>query len=157
MGVEIGEPAPDFTLPGVQAHERRDYTLSEYRGHKVVLAFYPGDFTPGCTRQMCSYRDHFDDFAGVDATVADCFTPDVDEDASPEAVVDWVADVVGELDALAAKPTVWTPTWPQSSCCPHTDTAGTRTSRRSGRLRPSQRQPRPGATCVRIDSRTWAL
>ena len=33
--------------------------------------------------------------AEVDATVADCFTPDVDEDASPEAVVDWVADVVG--------------------------------------------------------------
>ena len=38
--------------------------------------------------------------AEVDATVADCFTPDVDEDASPEAVVDWVADVVGELAAL---------------------------------------------------------
>ena len=78
MGIEIGDPAPDFTLPGVQGTERRDYTLSGLRGHKVVLAFYPGDFTPGCTRQMCSYRDHFDDFSGVDATVLGISPQDVD-------------------------------------------------------------------------------
>ena len=40
--VEVGEAAPDFTLPGVCDGERRDYTLSEFRGRKVVLAFYPG-------------------------------------------------------------------------------------------------------------------
>ena len=58
-GVEVGGiRRPDFTLPGVEGDERRDYTLSEYRGRKVVLAFYPGDFTPGCTKQMCQYRDH---------------------------------------------------------------------------------------------------
>jgi peroxiredoxin len=45
--VKVGDPAPDFTLPGVRGHERRDYSLSELRGRKVVLAFYPGDFTPG--------------------------------------------------------------------------------------------------------------
>jgi len=78
MGIEIGDPAPDFTLPGVQGTERREYTLTEFRGHKVVLAFYPGDFTPGCTRQMCSYRDHFDDFSGVDATVLGISPQDVD-------------------------------------------------------------------------------
>jgi peroxiredoxin Q/BCP len=39
--------APDFTLPGVQGKDRRDVTLSALRGQKVVLAFYPGDFTPG--------------------------------------------------------------------------------------------------------------
>jgi peroxiredoxin Q/BCP len=43
----VGQEAPDFTLPGVQNGERRDYTLSEFRGRKVVLAFYPGDDTPG--------------------------------------------------------------------------------------------------------------
>ena len=37
-GVEVGDQAPDFTLPGVQGSTRRDYTLSEYRGRKVVLA-----------------------------------------------------------------------------------------------------------------------
>jgi thioredoxin-dependent peroxiredoxin len=78
MSVEIGDVAPDFTLPGIQGHDRRDYTLSEFRGRKVVLAFYPGDDTPGCTRQMCSYRDHFDDFTGVDAVVLGISPQDVD-------------------------------------------------------------------------------
>ncbi len=45
--LKVGDPAPDFTLPGVERGERRDFTLSGYRGRKVVLAFYPGDFTPG--------------------------------------------------------------------------------------------------------------
>jgi peroxiredoxin len=45
--VDVGQPAPDFTLPGIQNGERRDYTLSEFRGRNVVLAFYPGDDTPG--------------------------------------------------------------------------------------------------------------
>lgn len=52
--VDVGEPAPDFELPGTGD---RSYKLSEYRGQWVVLAFYPGDFTPVCTRQFCSYRD----------------------------------------------------------------------------------------------------
>ncbi len=77
-GPEVGDPAPDFTLPGVHDGERRDYTLSEYRGQKVVLAFYPGDFTPGCTRQMCSYRDHFDEFEGVQAVLLGISPQDVD-------------------------------------------------------------------------------
>jgi peroxiredoxin Q/BCP len=45
--VNVGDAAPDFTLPGVEHGERRDFTLSELRGQKVVVAFYPGDFTPG--------------------------------------------------------------------------------------------------------------
>ncbi len=47
MTAQVGDPAPDFTLPGVSGTERRDYTLSDLRGQKVVVAFYPGDFTPG--------------------------------------------------------------------------------------------------------------
>ena len=46
-GPQVGDPAPDFTLPGVRDGERADYQLSALRGQKVVLAFYPGDFTPG--------------------------------------------------------------------------------------------------------------
>src|SRR5262245_44977624 len=76
--IEVGQDAPDFTLPGIENGEKRDYTLSEYRGKKVVLAFYPGDDTPGCTRQMCSYRDNFDDFGGVDAVVLGISPQDVD-------------------------------------------------------------------------------
>jgi peroxiredoxin Q/BCP len=47
MAVGVGDQAPDFTLPGIHGGVRRDYTLSEFRGQKVVLAFYPGDDTPG--------------------------------------------------------------------------------------------------------------
>ena len=52
--VDVGDPAPDFELPGTGG---RTYRLSDYRGRKVVLAFYPGDFTAVCTKQFCSYRD----------------------------------------------------------------------------------------------------
>jgi peroxiredoxin Q/BCP len=76
--VEPRQPAPDFTRPGIENGVRRDYTLSEYRGRKVVLAFYPGDNTPGCTRQMCSYRDEFAVFEGVQAVLLGISPQDVD-------------------------------------------------------------------------------
>lgn len=67
----LGTEAPDFTLPGTdgtpQGH--RDYTLSEYRGQPVVLAFYPGDNTPVCTRQLNSYSEEIESFSGVGAQV----------------------------------------------------------------------------------------
>jgi peroxiredoxin Q/BCP len=78
MAVNVGDEAPDFTLPGVAGGERRDYTLSEYAGRKVVLAFYPGDFTPGCTKQMCQYRDQFEEFRGVEAVLLGISPQDVD-------------------------------------------------------------------------------
>ena len=52
--VGVGAEAPDFELPGTGG---RTYRLSDLRGRWVALAFYPGDFTPVCTRQFCSYRD----------------------------------------------------------------------------------------------------
>jgi peroxiredoxin Q/BCP len=70
---EVGSPAPDFTLPGIVlvegSVERRDFTLSAERGHPVVLAFYPGDDTAVCTKQLCSYSSELDSFTDIDATV----------------------------------------------------------------------------------------
>ena len=69
--VEVGEPAPDFTLPGTDgtAEGHRDHTLSGYRGRPVVLVFYPGDNTPVCTRQLNAYTADIDQFRSVDAQV----------------------------------------------------------------------------------------
>lgn len=73
MAVEVGSVAPDFTLPGTGD---RTYSLADYRGRKVVLAFYPGDDTPVCTRQLCSYRDDFSTFG--DAVVLGISPQDVE-------------------------------------------------------------------------------
>lgn len=69
MALSVGDPAPDFTLPGIDGGTRREYSLSELRGRPVVLAFYPGDNTSVCTKQLNSYTTDADDFAGVDAQV----------------------------------------------------------------------------------------
>lgn len=58
MSLSIGDPAPDFTSADQQGNAVR---LSEYRGKKVVLYFYPKDDTPGCAAQACSLRDHYAD------------------------------------------------------------------------------------------------
>jgi len=55
--LRTGRQAPAFELPGTGG---KIYTLAAYRGRGVILAFYPGDFTPVCTKQFCSYRDDGD-------------------------------------------------------------------------------------------------
>jgi peroxiredoxin Q/BCP len=77
-GPQVGEPAPDFTLPGTEG----DFRLAGHRGERVVLLFYPGDETPVCTRQFCSYRDRADDFAALDATVVGISSQDLESHAS---------------------------------------------------------------------------
>ncbi|MDP4816512.1 MAG: redoxin domain-containing protein, partial [Pontimonas sp.] len=70
---DIGQLAPDFTLPGITMVEgepvKSHFTLSERRGHPVVLAFYPADNSPGCTAQLCSYQDEMDTFRGLGAEI----------------------------------------------------------------------------------------
>jgi peroxiredoxin Q/BCP len=59
-----GETAPDFTLPDADG---KDVSLSDFRGRKVVVYFYPAAMTPGCTKQACDFRDSLDSLkaAGV--------------------------------------------------------------------------------------------
>jgi peroxiredoxin Q/BCP len=66
---EIGAEAPDFVLDGTSPEGRRSYVLSDLRGRPVVLAFYPGDETPVCTKQLCSYQDDLGRFEEFDALV----------------------------------------------------------------------------------------
>jgi peroxiredoxin len=64
--LNVGDRAPDFELPGTGG---KTYRLADYRGRKLIVAFYPGDFTPTCTKQFCSYRDNADKLDGLGADV----------------------------------------------------------------------------------------
>jgi peroxiredoxin len=66
MSIEIGKRAPEFKLYDA---DRKERSLSEFAGRKVVLAFYPGAFTGVCTKEMCSFRDSLSRFNNVDAQV----------------------------------------------------------------------------------------
>ena len=62
----VGDVAPDFTLV---ADDGKEVSLSDFRGRKVVLYFYPKANTPGCTRQACAVRDVYGDVEAEDAEV----------------------------------------------------------------------------------------
>jgi len=66
MTVEIGQVVPDFTLP---ASNEETFRLSEHKGRKVVIYFYPKDMTPGCTTQSCDFRDYNGAFADLQTEV----------------------------------------------------------------------------------------
>lgn len=54
--MNIGDKAPDFKL---MDKDNNEVTLSQFRGKKVILYFYPKDNTPGCTKQACNFRDNY--------------------------------------------------------------------------------------------------
>lgn len=66
-GPQAGDRAPDFTLLD---HEGNTVALQSFLGRQpVVLVFYPGDETPGCTRQLCAIRDDWSEFKKYNAAV----------------------------------------------------------------------------------------
>ena len=77
--VEVGDFAPDFTLPGTA---NKKYSLSQFRGQTVVLVFYPGDETLVCTKQLCSYNNELQQFMKVNAQILAISAQDI---ASHEA------------------------------------------------------------------------
>ncbi len=72
---QLNEIAPDFTLIDADGHA---FTLSDHRGKRLLLVFYPGDDTPVCTRQLCDYRDGLEAFAGLGVTVVGVSPDDAD-------------------------------------------------------------------------------
>jgi len=81
--MKVGESAPDFTL---KDGDGNDWKLSSQRGKTVVLLFYPGDNTPVCTKQMCSVRDNWADYAATGAEVVGISTD------TPASHKDFVAE-----------------------------------------------------------------
>ncbi len=66
MTLDVGDPAPDFTMP---SDGGGTLTLSRLRGNNVILYFYPKDNTSGCTKEACGFRDALPDFAEANAVV----------------------------------------------------------------------------------------
>ena len=64
--LQVGQPAPDFTLVTTAG---APFRLADRRGRHLVLYFYPKDDTPGCTTQACSFRDQYEDFRDLGAEV----------------------------------------------------------------------------------------
>ncbi|MBN1665562.1 MAG: thioredoxin-dependent thiol peroxidase [Anaerolineales bacterium] len=66
MTLEVGQPAPDFSLPDENETIHR---LSGYRGQTVLLYFYPKDDTPGCTKEACNFRDDYSAYDQVGVVI----------------------------------------------------------------------------------------
>ena len=96
-GIAIGDPAPDFTLEGTDG----PFTLSERRGEIVVLLFYPGDETPVCTKQFCSYRDT--GLEGLGATVVGISAQDLESHQRFTTHHGLTVPLLADVDKRAAK------------------------------------------------------
>jgi peroxiredoxin Q/BCP len=78
-GIQVGDKAPDFTLPSQTGDPVR---LSDRLGeHSVVLYFYPKDETRGCTAEACAFRDSYEVFAEAGAEVIGVSSDSVDKHA----------------------------------------------------------------------------
>ncbi|WP_398334388.1 thioredoxin-dependent thiol peroxidase [Vulcanococcus sp.] len=66
MALQIGDIAPDFTLPDQNG---TPVSLSGFKGQRVVIYFYPKDDTPGCTKEACNFRDQWSRFEQHGITV----------------------------------------------------------------------------------------
>ena len=66
VSLKKGQKAPSFTLPN---QDGKPVSLSDFKGKKVVLYFYPKDDTPGCTKESCAFRDGFDEIQENGAVV----------------------------------------------------------------------------------------
>jgi peroxiredoxin len=66
MAVDVGQNAPQFTLVNT---DLKTVSLADFAGKNVVLAFYPAAFTGVCQKEMCTFRDALNDFAGANTAV----------------------------------------------------------------------------------------
>jgi peroxiredoxin 2/4 len=89
--LQVGQPAPDFTMEGVSGKEFKNFTLSDYRGRWVVLFFYPLDFTFVCPTEIIGFNDRYDEFSKLNAEVLGA---SVDSKFSHLA---WISQELGDL------------------------------------------------------------
>ncbi len=89
--LQVGKPAPDFTLEGVSGKEFLEVSLSQYRGKWVVLFFYPLDFTFVCPTEIIGFNERYDEFGKLNAEILGA---SVDSKFSHLA---WISQELGDL------------------------------------------------------------
>ena len=95
----LGDLAPDFELDGTDGR----FKLSDHRGERVVLLFYPGDFTPVCTKQFCSYSDRYEDVERLDARVVGISAQSVERHHEFQAMHAIPMPLLADVDKKVAK------------------------------------------------------
>ena len=96
---DVGDIAPDFTLEGTEG----PFILSEHRGQRVVLLFYPGDDTTVCTKQFCAYRDASQDMAALDAVFVGISTQGMDSKESFKAKYGLTTPLLADPEGAVSK------------------------------------------------------
>jgi peroxiredoxin Q/BCP len=96
---QVGDDAPGFELEGTDG----PFKLSDHRGERVVLLFYPGDNTPVCTKQFCSYRDNADAMGNLDALVVGISGKDVASKRDFAAKNDLNVPLLADADGAVSK------------------------------------------------------
>ena len=100
MSLQIGDLAPDFSLPDTQGNLVR---LSDLRGRRVVLYFYPRDNTPGCTKEACGFRDAYSDYQAQNVVVLGISTDDAKSHAKFTTKYELPFPLLCDADAVVAQ------------------------------------------------------
>lgn len=95
----IGDRAPDFELEGTEG----PFKLSDHRGERVVLLFYPADNSPVCTKQFCSYADRADEMRDLPATVIGISAQDLESHQGFQAKHSIPVPLLSDIDRSVAK------------------------------------------------------
>jgi len=99
MSIDVGDQAPDFELEGTEG----PFKLSDHRGERVMLLFYPGDNTPVCTKQFCSYSDRYEEIDRLDATVVGISAQSVERHHEFQAMHGIPMPLLADVDRSVAK------------------------------------------------------
>src|ERR1051326_6682123 len=99
-GLKVGQKAPDFTVINDQGQKVK---LSDFRGKKVVLYFYPKDDTPGCTKEACAFRDGIDEIKSRGAVVIGVSTDSVESHKKFKNKFDLKSPLLADTDKKIAE------------------------------------------------------
>jgi len=101
MALQVGTKAPDFSLPSTSG---KDFKLSrDAAGKPIILYFYPKDFTPGCTKQACAFRDQFDQFRDVDIDVIGISRDTIRKHSEFKEKYELPFDLLADLDGKVSR------------------------------------------------------